>query len=204
MLEQKLTASRVLPVVTANDVASTVELARALQRGGMQAIEITLRTPAALDAIVEVQQQVPEIAVAAGTVNTPADVERVVAAGVELALSPGATPALLAAAAEAPLDFIPGVASSSEIMQAQEYGFSIFKLFPAATLGGVAMLKSLGGPFPDVRFCPTGGLNPENFRQFLALPNVVCCGGSWMVSSELVDNSCWNEIETLAREAMTR
>ncbi len=204
MLEQKLAASRVLPVVTANDVASTVELARSLQRGGMQAIEITLRTPAALEAIVEVQQQVPEIAVAAGTVNTPEDVERVVAAGVELALSPGATPALLAAAAQAPLDFIPGIASSSEIMQAQEYGFSIFKLFPAATLGGVAMLKSLGGPFPDVRFCPTGGLNPENFRQFLALPNVVCCGGSWMVSSDLVDNGRWNEIETLAREAMTQ
>lgn len=204
MLEQELRTSRVLPVVTATDVASTVDLARALQRGGMQAIEITLRTPAALEAIVEVQQQVPEIAVAAGTVNTPADLERVVAAGVKLALSPGATPALLAAAAAAPLDFIPGVASSSEIMQAQEHGFSIFKLFPAATLGGVAMLKALGGPFPDVRFCPTGGLNPDNFRQFLALPNVVCCGGSWMVSAELVDNGRWNEIETLAREAMTQ
>lgn len=203
MLKEKLEACRVLPVVTASDVESTVQLARALNRGGMKAIEITLRTPAALDAIVAVMAEVPELLVAAGTVNTAADLERVVAAGVELALSPGATDSLLKAAAEAPLDFVPGVASSSEVMNALDHGFGICKLFPAATLGGASMLKSLGGPFPEVRFCPTGGLNPENFRQFLSLPNVICCGGSWMVAAELVDNGRWDEIELLAREAMT-
>jgi 2-dehydro-3-deoxyphosphogluconate aldolase/(4S)-4-hydroxy-2-oxoglutarate aldolase len=202
-LREKLQASRVLPVVTARDVDSTVRLAHALQRGGMAAIEITLRTPAAMEAIVAVKQEVPGLLVAAGTVNTPAELEQVVAAGVELALSPGATSALLRAAADAPLDFVPGVASASEVMNAQEHGFSIYKLFPATTLGGEAMLKSLGGPFPEVLFCPTGGLNPSNYRQFLALPNVICCGGSWMVAADLVDNGRWDDIEGLAREAMS-
>ena len=148
-LQKKLLASRVLPVVTAGNVSSTVQLARALQGGGMTTIEITLRT----------------------------------------------------AAAE-PLDFVPGVASASEVMNAMDHGFSICKLFPATTLGGESILKSLGGPFPDVLFFPTGGLNLTNYRQFLALPNVICCGGSWMVAAELVDNGRWDEIEELAREAM--
>lgn len=202
MLEQTLSACRVLPVVTARDAQSTVALAQALARGGMRAIEITLRTPAAMDAIAAVREQVPEILVAAGTVTTPAELEQVVAAGVSLALSPGATDRLLAAAAEAPLDFIPGVASASEVMSALDHGFAICKLFPAATLGGPAMLKALGGPFPAVRFCPTGGLNPDNFRDYLALPNVICCGGSWMVAAELVDGERWQDIESMARAAM--
>ena len=201
-LQEKLRASRVLPVVTAKSVDSTVQLARALQRGGMTAIEITLRTPAAMDAIVAVKQEVPGLLVAAGTVTTPTELSRVVDAGVELALSPGATSALLRAAADAPLDFVPGVASASEVMNALDHGFSICKLFPATTLGGESMLKSLGGPFPDVLFCPTGGLNPTNYRQFLALPNVICCGGSWMVGADLVDDGRWDDIEALAREAM--
>ena len=202
-LREKLQASRVLPVVTAGDVDSTVQLARALQRGGMAAIEITLRTPSAMDAIVAVKKEVPGLLVAAGTVNTPAELEQVVGAGVELALSPGATNALLEAAATAPLDFVPGVASASEVMNALDHGFAICKLFPATTLGGEAMLKSLGGPFPEVLFCPTGGLDPTNYRQFLALPNVICCGGSWMVAADLVDNGRWGDIEELAREAMS-
>ena len=202
-LQEKLQASRVLPVVTARDVDSTVLLARALQRGGMTAIEITLRTHSAMEARFAGKREVPGLRVAAGTVNTPAELEQVVDAGVELALSPGATSALLRAAADAPLDFVPGVASASEVMNAQEHGFSICKLFPATTLGGEAMLKSLGGPFPEVLFCPTGGLNPSNYRQFLALPNVICCGGSWMVAADLVDNGRWDDIERLAREAMS-
>ena len=203
MLLEKLNTCRVLPVVTSKDTRSTVRLAQSLQRGGMSAIEITLRTPSAMEAIRAVQAEVPGMLVAAGTVNTPADLEQVVDAGVELALSPGATDSLLQAAADAPLDFVPGVASASEVMNALDHGFAVCKLFPAVTLGGESMLKSLGGPFPDVRFCPTGGLNPENFRRFLALPNVICCGGSWMVASDLVDNGRWNEIEKLAREAMS-
>lgn len=204
MIQAKLQACRILPVVTAHDVESTVQLASALQRGGMQAIEITLRTSAALEAIAAVKREVPQLLVAAGTVTTPAELEQVVEAGVELALSPGATDALLRAAAAAPLDFIPGVASPSEVMNALDHGFSICKLFPATTLGGASMLRSLAGPFPKVQFCPTGGLNAENFRQFLALPNVICCGGSWMVSADMVDNGCWDDIENLAREAMVQ
>ncbi|MCL4106207.1 UNVERIFIED_CONTAM: hypothetical protein GTU68_058513 [Idotea baltica] len=168
----------------------------------MTAIEITLRTPAALEAIVAVKQELPGLLVSAGTVTTPRELQLVVDAGVELALSPGVTVSLLEAAADAPLDFVPGVASASELMNALDHGFSICKLFPATTLGGQAMLKSLGGPFPDVLFCPTGGLSPANYRDFLALPNVVCCGGSWMVSADLVDGGRWDDIEALAREAM--
>jgi 2-dehydro-3-deoxyphosphogluconate aldolase/(4S)-4-hydroxy-2-oxoglutarate aldolase len=179
-----------------------VELATALLRGGMRVIEITLRTPAALAAIAAVREAVPGMVVAAGTVNSPADVERVAAAGVTLALSPGATPALLEAAAEAPLDFVPGVATASELMQARSRGFSVFKLFPAEAAGGIALLKALGGPFPEARFCPTGGLTPANFRHYLALDNVICCGGSWMVTSELVENGRWEDVQQLAAEAM--
>ncbi|NCF17148.1 MAG: bifunctional 4-hydroxy-2-oxoglutarate aldolase/2-dehydro-3-deoxy-phosphogluconate aldolase [Haliea sp.] len=193
---------RVLPVVTPLDENSTVELAGALQRGGMKAIEITLRSAAAMDSIRAVQERVPEILVAAGTVITPQDLEAVQEAGVKLALSPGATPELLAAAAASRLPFIPGIASASELMQGLAHGFDMFKLFPAEALGGRAMLKSLGGPFPQVRFCPTGGLNPANFRDYLALDNVVCCGGSWMVTEALVAAGRWDEIEVLAREAM--
>ena len=172
------------------------------QLGGMRVIEITLRTPAALAAIAAVREAVPGMVVAAGTVNSPADVERVAAAGVTLALSPGATPALLEAAAEAPLDFVPGVATASELMQARSRGFSVFKLFPAEAAGGIALLKALGGPFPEARFCPTGGLTPANFRHYLALDNVICCGGSWMVTSELVENSRWEDVQRLAADAM--
>jgi 2-dehydro-3-deoxyphosphogluconate aldolase/(4S)-4-hydroxy-2-oxoglutarate aldolase len=193
---------RVLPVVTPLDENSTVELAGALQRGGMKAIEITLRSAAAMDSIRAVQERVPEILVAAGTVITPQDLKAVQEAGVKLALSPGATPELLAAAAASRLPFIPGIASASELMQGLAHGFDMFKLFPAEALGGRAMLKSLGGPFPQVRFCPTGGLNPANFRDYLALDNVVCCGGSWMVTEALVAAGRWDEIEVLAREAM--
>jgi 2-dehydro-3-deoxyphosphogluconate aldolase/(4S)-4-hydroxy-2-oxoglutarate aldolase len=201
--EHNLSEFRVLPVVTARDVESTVALSRALMAGGMQAIEITLRTPAALDAIAAVKEALPKMLVAAGTVTTIGELEQVVAAGVPLALSPGGTDELLAAAAQAPLQFIPGVASASDVMRAMDYGVKVCKLFPATVLGGQSMLKALAGPFPDMRFCPTGGLNADNFRNFLALPNVVCCGGSWMVSAELVDNQRWTDIEHLAREAMS-
>jgi len=198
-----LTDYRVLPVVTAVDAESTVKLARALQRGGMKAIEITLRTPAALDSMVAVQQEVPDILVAAGTVNSPQDLDKVLNIGVEFALSPGATPELLRAAADSPIAFVPGVATASEVMRGMAHGFNVFKLFPAVTVGGKGMLNSLGGPFPDIRFCPTGGLNAGNFRAYLALPNVVCCGGSWMVKSDLVAQGNWEEIESLARQAMS-
>lgn len=202
MIVSTLQTCRVLPVVTATSVAATVQLAQALLRGGMPAIEITLRTPTALDSIRAVQSEVPGMLVAAGTVTNAAELDQVLEAGVKLALSPGSTPELLRSAAASGIDFIPGIATASELMQGLDHGFEVFKLFPAQVLGGLSMLKSLGGPFPQVRFCPTGGLNPDNFRDFLALPNVICCGGSWMVGANLVDNDQWDEIEALAREAM--
>jgi len=197
-----LSAFRVLPVVTAREVGATVRLARALHAGGMRAIEITLRTPVALEAIAAVRESVPDLLVAAGTVTSTVELEQVVGAGVPLALSPGCTDELLAAAVAAPIEFIPGVATASEVMRVRDAGLRVSKLFPAVPLGGVAILKALGGPFPDMLFCPTGGLTRENFRDFLDLPNVVCCGGSWMVSDELVDNARWQDVERLAAEAM--
>ena len=202
MLSSILQDCRVLPVVTAVDVESTVQLAGALQRGGMRAIEITLRSAAALDSIRAVSARVPGLRVAAGTVTNPAELDQALAAGASLVLSPGATPQLLRAARERAVDFVPGVATASEVMRGMDHGFEIFKLFPAEAAGGLALLKSLAGPFPHARFCPTGGLTPGNFRTYLAEPNVICCGGSWMVGAGLVNNGRWEEIEALARGAM--
>ena len=168
----------------------------------MKCIEITLRTDAALDCILAVLAEVPELLVAAGTVNTPAALDLVAKAGVTLALSPGATVELLRAAADSGVFFIPGAATASEVMQGMHYGFELFKFFPAEAAGGLEILKALAAPFPQVQFCPTGGLNPGNFRSYLALPNVVCCGGSWMVSAELTRQGKWQEIEELARQVM--
>ena len=203
MIITTLSACRVLPVITATDEQSTVALAQALSRGGMKAVEITLRTPAALDCIRAVAAQVPEMIVAAGTVTNLTQLHSAVEAGASMVVSPGATPGLLRAAREANIDFVPGVATASEVMQGIDEGYSCFKLFPAVAVGGLALLKSLAGPFPDVKFCPTGGLSASNFREYLALANVVCCGGSWMVAADLVEHGRWEEIETLARDAMS-
>ena len=198
-----LAECRVLPVVTAHNIDTTVLLTKALVKGGMRAVEITLRTEAALDCIRAVKEEVPGALVAAGTVTTPAELERAIEAGADFFVSPGSTSNLLAAAAEAQVSFLPGIATASELMQAMDHGFSHFKLFPAVAAGGITLLKSLAGPFPEAQFCPTGGLNRKNFRDFLALPNVLCCGGSWMVADDLVAGAQWQQIEELAREAMS-
>jgi len=197
-----LSPCRVLPVITVLDVAQTVTLSRTLLDSGMPAVEITLRTPAALEAIAAVKAEVPALQIAAGTVTNAAELDAAMAAGADFAVSPGSTPALLAAAAERGVGLVPGVASPSEIMLGLDYGLDTFKLFPATALGGIPMLKALGGPFPQVSFCPTGGLTPENFRDYLALPNVVCCGGSWMVAPALVEAGDWKHIAALASDAM--
>ncbi len=202
MLAEKLKQARLLPVVTAVDVDSTLLLAQALQRGGMRAIEVTLRTSAGLDAIIAVKQACPELWVAAGTVTSAAELEKLANLGIDLALSPGASLELLDAGRDLPLDFVPGVATPSEVMAAQVRGYEVCKLFPATVVGGLAMLKALSGPFPGMRFCPTGGLTPDNFRDFLGQSNVVCCGGSWMVAPNLVKEARWDEIEQLSKEAM--
>ena len=200
-LEDQLAECRVLPVITPLDADSTVELCRALAAGGMRCMEITLRSPAALDSLRAVKAALPELLLAAGTVTKASHVEQAVDAGAQLCLSPGISQPLLQACAEVRTPFIPGVATASEIMLGLDHGLDVFKYFPAS-LGGPAALKAFAGPFPDVKFCPTGGLNPDNFREYLALPNVLCCGGSWMVGRELVEGARWEEIEQLARQAV--
>ncbi|MFV0276530.1 MAG: bifunctional 4-hydroxy-2-oxoglutarate aldolase/2-dehydro-3-deoxy-phosphogluconate aldolase [Parahaliea sp.] len=195
---------RVLPVVTATDVAGTVKLSRTLAASGMHAVEITLRTAAALEAIRAVKQEVPQMLVAAGTVTNSRELAAAQSAGIDFAVSPGSSAALLAAARDSGVAMVPGVATPSEIMLGLDHGLDTFKLFPAAAVGGMPLLKALAGPFPAVSFCPTGGLGPDNFRDYLALPNVVCCGGSWMVAPALVDAGAWDRIATLAAEAMVQ
>ena len=200
--KQQLAACRVLPVVTARDVNATVALAGALSRGGMRAVEITLRTEVALDAISAVCEAFPDMLVAAGTVVRPEQIEQSVTAGARACISPGISDALLEAGTASEVAFLPGVATASEVMLGLSRGIDCFKLFPAVGAGGIPLLKSLAGPFPDVLFCPTGGLSPGNFREYLALPNVVCCGGSWMVTDALVTGQQWQDVERLAAEAM--
>lgn len=201
-LFEQVSACRFLPVVTAEDVDTTVLLASALAKGGMAGIEITLRTPAALDSIAAVKAQHPGMLVAAGTVLDPEGADAAQAAGADFCVSPGISASLLAHTAQNQMGWLPGVATASEVMLGVNSGLSLFKLFPAAAVGGVALLKSFAGPFPEVRFCPTGGLNRDNFREYLALENVVACGGSWMVASDLVQDRKWETIEKLAREAL--
>jgi 2-dehydro-3-deoxyphosphogluconate aldolase/(4S)-4-hydroxy-2-oxoglutarate aldolase len=199
----QLAACRVLPVITAYDESSTQKLAEALARGGMSCIEITLRTDAGLGSIRAVKEAMPDLLVAAGTVTRAAQVAEVGEAGADFCVSPGISEPLLTAAASAGMPFLPGVSTTSDVMLGLEHGLEVFKFFPAAAAGGIDMLRAFQGPFPDVRFCPTGGLGPANFRNYLALPNVICCGGSWMVSMELVSGGRWGEIEDLAREAVS-
>lgn len=193
--------SRVVPVVVITDPAQAVPMAEALLAGGVDVIEITLRSDAALAAIEAVARAVPGLVVGAGTVTRADEVQRVVDAGARFALSPGFTPALLRQVQAAGLPFIPGVASPSEAMLARELGYTLMKCFPAAQLGGVEVLKAWGGPLPDLRFCPTGGITPGNLGQFLALPNVAMAGGSWLTPAAMVKTGDWAAITRLATEA---
>ena len=193
--------SRVVPVIALADAAQAVPLAHALLAGGVDVMEITLRTPAAWAAMEAVARQVPGMHVGAGTVTRPEDVRRVVDAGATFALSPGCTQALVEAVVAARLPFVPGVMTPSEAMAARDHGFGLLKLFPAAQAGGLAMLQALGGPLADLRFCPTGGVNLANMAQFLALPNVAMVGGSWLTPADALATGDWARITRLAREA---
>jgi 2-dehydro-3-deoxyphosphogluconate aldolase/(4S)-4-hydroxy-2-oxoglutarate aldolase len=196
-----MAASPVIPVVTISDVAHAVPLAKALVRGGIRVIEVTLRTPAALKVIEAIAASVPDILLGAGTVVTPAHLRDAERAGAAFAISPGSTPALLGAAQSSKIPFLPGVATPSEIMRTVDAGFEHLKFFPAEVFGGTDALKAFGGPFPSVRFCPTGGISAENAARYLALPNVVCVGGSWLTPAAAVAAGNWAEVERLAREA---
>lgn len=195
--------ARVVPVIVLSDEAQAVPLAHALLEGGIDVMEITLRSGVALRAIEAVARAVPKMHLGAGTVTRAAEVTQVVNAGAKFALSPGCSEALVDAVKAAKLPFIPGVMTPSEVMRARDHGFTLMKLFPAAQAGGIGMLKALGAPLPDVRFCPTGGVSPENLREILALPNVAMAGGSWLTPSDALRQGDWKRIARLAREATT-
>ena len=191
----------VIPVIVLNDVALAVPMARALVAGGIRMLEVTLRTPQALACMEAIAQEVPDAVVGAGTVRSAADAAAAAKAGARFAVSPGYTQTVGQACRDHGLSLLPGVATGSEIMMAQEDGYTELKFFPAMQAGGPAMLKAWSGPFFDVKFCPTGGVTPGNAPEFLSLPNVACVGGSWLVPADALAQGDWARIEALAREA---
>lgn len=190
----------VVPVLVVEDLSRAAGLARALVAGGLPALEVTLRTPAALDAI-RAMAEIEGGVVGAGTLLTPADVKAAKAAGARFGVSPGATDRLLAACEDEGLPLLPGGVTASEVMALLERGYTVQKFFPAETSGGAAAIKSLGGPIPQVRFCPTGGISLKNVGDYLGQKNILCCGGSWVAPVDAVAAGDWARIETLAREA---
>lgn len=191
----------VIPVIVLNDVAHAVPMARALLAGGIRMLEITLRTPQALACMEAIANEVEGAVVGAGTVRSPQDAAAAVKAGARFAVSPGYTPAVGQACKDLGLPLLPGVATGSEIMMAQEDGYTELKFFPAMQAGGPGMLKAWSGPFFDVKFCPTGGVTQQNANDLLSLPNVACVGGSWLVPADALAKGDWARIEALAREA---
>ena len=191
----------VIPVIVLNDVAHAVPMARALVAGGIRMLEVTLRTPQALACIEAIAKEVPGAVLGAGTVRSPADAAAAAKAGAQFAVSPGYTRALGQACRDHGLSLLPGVATGSEIMMAQDDGYTELKFFPAMQAGGPNMLKAWGGPFFDVQFCPTGGVTPGNALDLLSLPNVACVGGSWLVPADALAQGDWARIKALAQEA---
>lgn len=190
----------VVPVLVIEDASLAAPLARALVRGGLPALEVTLRTPAALDAI-RAMSAVEGGMVGAGTLLTPADVKAAKAAGAKFGVSPGATDRLIAACEDEGLPLLPGAATATEVMVLLEKGYTVQKFFPAENVGGASALKSLGAPIPQVRFCPTGGISIKNVHDYLSLRNILCVGGSWVAPAQVVAAGDWAQIESLAREA---
>lgn len=191
----------VIPVIVLNDPTLAVPMARALVAGGIRMLEVTLRTEAALECITRISAEVPEAVVGAGTVCNPDQARAAQQAGARFIVSPGYTSAVGMACRELNLPLLPGVATASEIMMAMADGFTEFKFFPAMQAGGTAMLKALSGPFPHIHFCPTGGITPQNAKDFLSLSQVVCVGGSWLVPAEALAQKDFSKIQALAKEA---
>ena len=190
----------VIPVIVLHDLAHAVPMARALVAGGVRMLEVTLRTPVALACMEAIAREVPQAVVGAGTVRSAADAQAAAMAGARFAVSPGYTHAIGQACRDAGLPLLPGVATGSEILMCQDDGLTELKFFPALQAGGIAMLKAWGGPFGDVRFCPTGGISTSNAPEFLALPNVACVGGSWLVPADALAQGDWARITRLATE----
>lgn len=191
----------VIPVIVIDEVKDAVPLARALVAGGVRVLEVTLRTPAALEAIRAISAVVEEAIVGVGTITRSQDFEASLKAGAQFAVSPGLTPSLITASRDTELPFLPGTMTPSDIIAAREAGFTELKLFPALQAGGIGMLRALASPFSDVTFCPTGGISAQTAPDFLSLPNVACVGGSWLVPSEAVRARDWEKISKLARAA---
>ncbi len=192
----------VVPVIVINDLAEAVPMAKALVAGGLRVLEVTLRTPVAMDAIRLLSQEVPDAIVGAGTVTSSEQLQQVIDAGARFAISPGMTRELLLAGRESTIPLIPGIASISELMEGLDLGYSHFKFFPAEAAGGVKTLKSIHGPFSEVRFCPTGGINDKNFLEYLALPNVCCVGGSWVLPADAIAAGDWARVTQLCQDAL--
>jgi len=191
----------VVPVVVVDDLAHAVPVARALVAGGLPVIELTLRTPVALDAIRAIAAEVPEILVGAGTIVTPGQAKEARDAGAQFLVSPGSTPSLLGAMGDTGLPFLPGTATVSEVLAVLEAGYTELKFFPAEASGGAAFLKSIAAPVPAARFCPTGGITAASAASYLALPNVGCVGGSWLTPADALGAGDWDRIARLASEA---
>jgi 2-dehydro-3-deoxyphosphogluconate aldolase/(4S)-4-hydroxy-2-oxoglutarate aldolase len=191
----------VIPVVTIEDARRSIDLAQALVRAGLPVIEVTLRTGAALDAIAAMTKAVPDAVIGAGTVTRASHIADAVDAGAKFIVSPGTPTRLAEALAEAPVPVLPGASTATEAMTLADLGFEVLKFFPAEASGGVAWLKAIAGPLPHLKFCPTGGLDPKNAPNYLALPNVVCVGGAWMAPSKAVAGGDFATVERLAREA---
>ncbi|WP_158971532.1 bifunctional 4-hydroxy-2-oxoglutarate aldolase/2-dehydro-3-deoxy-phosphogluconate aldolase [Paraglaciecola sp. L3A3] len=200
--EEIFSAGPVVPVLVIKDVAYAVPLAKALIAGGIRVLEVTLRTDAALEVIKKIADEVPEAIIGAGTVTNRAQLQQVIDAGAKFAISPGLTSDLLKAGNEGSIALIPGISSISELMTAADHGYTHLKFFPAEASGGVNALKAIGGPFPHIAFCPTGGISPSNYNDYLALPNVRCAGGSWLAPEEAMKNGDWDKITELAKQAI--
>ncbi|MBD2821089.1 bifunctional 4-hydroxy-2-oxoglutarate aldolase/2-dehydro-3-deoxy-phosphogluconate aldolase [Xenorhabdus sp. 42] len=201
--ENILTDGPIIPVIVIDEIEHAIPLAKALVEGGIRVLEVTLRTECALEAIRLIAKEVPEAIIGAGTVINPEQLAAVTKAGAQFAISPGLTDELLKAATAGSVPLIPGISTVSELMQGMNYGLKCFKFFPAEASGGVKTLKAIAGPFPQVRFCPTGGISPENYRDYLALNSVLCIGGSWLVPSDALKTKDYAQITKLARTAIS-
>lgn len=200
--EYLFTRSPVIPVIVLQKLEHALPLAKALIAGGLNVLEITLRTEIALEAIQLLTEEMPEALIGAGTVKTVHELEQCAKAGARFALSPGSTEALLEAGAEIEIPYIPGVASASELMKGIDSGYRFFKFFPAEAAGGIKALNAMAGPFPEVSFCPTGGISKDNFLDYLRLPNVPCVGGSWVLPDEFIQQNNWPVISDLCLNAV--
>jgi 2-dehydro-3-deoxyphosphogluconate aldolase / (4S)-4-hydroxy-2-oxoglutarate aldolase len=202
--EEILRQGPVVPVVVIHKLEQAVSLAKALMAGGIRVIEVTLRTPVAVETIRAISQDVPGAIVGAGTVTRAEELTAVAEAGAAFAISPGLTVELLQAANQGTIPLIPGISTVSELMTGMALGYTHFKFFPAEAAGGVKMLKAIAGPFPQITFCPTGGINLDNYLDYLALGNVACIGGSWIAPQGAMDQGDWARITALTREAVAR